>query len=173
MKKAVFLDRDGILNRVIIRDNIVSSPRHLHEFEIIEEAKQLVNTIKSRDFFVAVVTNQPDVDREKLDPANLAKMHDILRKTFPIDTIEACTSGDDSDFRRKPNPGMILNVAKMHDIALKDSCLIGDGYKDIAAGKSAGVKTILLCTSYNSAIHGSADYNCNSMFEVIKLIETI
>jgi D-glycero-D-manno-heptose 1,7-bisphosphate phosphatase len=170
VNKALFLDRDGILNKVVMRDGQAGSPRSTGEFEIIIEAKDLVNRAKAREYLVIVVTNQPDVGRGIMNLADLEAMHRILRGTFPIDDIEVCTNGDDSDFRRKPNPGMILELAERFRVDLINSFLLGDNEKDISAGKRAGVKTILLKKPYNKDIHGFADYDCSTYAEVMNLL---
>ena len=170
MSRALFLDRDGILNKVVVRDGQIGSPRSLSEFEIIFEAKALVSTAKARGYLVVVITNQPDVGRGKMNLDELESMHQTLRKTFSIDEIGVCMTADDSDFRRKPNPGMIFELADKWGIVLGHSFFLGDSEKDIAAGKRAGVKTILLQNSYNQNIHGTADYNCSSYAEVIGLL---
>lgn len=170
MNKALFLDRDGILNKVVVRDGQVGSPRSLSEFEIIIEAKDLVNRAKARQYLVMVVTNQPDVGRGIMNLAELEAMHRILRATFSIDDITVCTTGDDSDFRRKPNPGVILELAERFRVNLTNSFLLGDNQKDITAGKRAGVKTILFKKSYNKDIQGIADYDCSTYAEVMNLL---
>jgi D-glycero-D-manno-heptose 1,7-bisphosphate phosphatase len=125
---------------------------------------------KQKGYLIIVITNQPDVSRGLLDPEDLRAMHTLLMKELPIDHIELCTSSDDTDFRRKPNPGMILDAANKLNVDLAASFLVGDGEKDIMAGKRAGIKTILLKTPYNSQIHGIGDFNCSSLDEVRKLL---
>ena len=170
MNKALFLDRDGILNEATERDGQFGSPRAFSDLELIEDAKHLVIAAKKLNYLTVVITNQPDLGRKKMDAAELEKMHDLLRKEFLIDGIEICISGVDSDYRRKPNPGMLLDAARKHRISLKDSFFLGDGQKDIIAGRKAGVRTILLETHYNSDIHGMGDYNCKTTKEVINLL---
>ncbi|CUS76812.1 haloacid dehalogenase superfamily, subfamily IA, variant 1 with third motif having Dx(3-4)D or Dx(3-4)E [Candidatus Kryptonium thompsonii] len=102
--------------------------------------------------------------------SELEKIHELLNRIFPLDAILVCTSCDNSDFRRKPNPGMLFEAAKRFKINLEDSFFLGDSEKDIIAGKRAGVKTILLQTDYNTNIHGIADYNINTLSEVINIL---
>lgn len=170
MKKGLFVDRDGILNKAILRNGIASSPRSIAEFEIMQESEGFVRGAKERGYVIIVVTNQPDVSRGSLSMKDLEAMHTTLRRQVPIDDLEVCTSADDSDQRRKPNPGMILGAAKKHSIDLSKSWLVGDGEKDILAGKKAGVKTVLLQTSYNKHIHGTADFNCDTIEEIVRLL---
>jgi D-glycero-D-manno-heptose 1,7-bisphosphate phosphatase len=170
VKKALFLDRDGILNKVVIRNGTVSSPWFLSEFEIMNEAIRVVEAAKALGYMTIVVTNQPDIERKKMNISELEKIHELLNRIFPLDAILVCTSCDNSDFRRKPNPGMLFEAAKRFKINLEDSFFLGDSEKDIIAGKRAGVKTILLQTDYNTNIHGIADYNINTLSEVINIL---
>jgi D-glycero-D-manno-heptose 1,7-bisphosphate phosphatase len=170
MKRACFLDRDGILNEIVMRGATVSSPWNVAEFHLLSGAAALVEAVFSAGFIPVVVTNQPDLERGNLPAAELEKMHDLLRRKLGIAEIEVCGSGDDSDPRRKPNPGMIWDAAERLELDLTASLLVGDSLKDIKAGRSAGVRTILLETSYNAAAHGLADENCQSHRQIIDLI---
>lgn len=161
-QRAVYFDRDGILNRVVTRGEKVTAPWCISEFEILPSAKPLVETAKSLGFLPIVATNQPDIAHGRLKEEDLAKMHEVLRTELGLELIEVCTSADNSDPRRKPNPGMLLDAEAKYGIDKQGSFFIGDSLKDIQAGKRAGIKTILLETDYNQNIHGTADVNCRS-----------
>lgn len=169
--RALFLDRDGILNAVVIRQGKVSSPRTLDEFRLLEEIKPLLHEARRLGYVLWVVTNQPDVARGCLAREDLERMHQQIRQTFPIDGIEACLSAADDDPRRKPNPGMLLEVAQRLSIDLKRSLFVGDGEKDVLAGRAAGLRTVLLETEYNRSIHGIADFNCRSLDDIRLLLQ--
>lgn len=154
---AIFLDRDGVLNQVVYRDGVVASPRTMEEFELLPGAAAFCAAMKARGFVLVVATNQPDVGRGLLDTAVLDAMHERLRAALPLDAIECCTSGDDADPRRKPNPGMLLDAARRMDIDLAASWFVGDGAKDMIAGRAAGVRTLLLRTTYNAPAEEWAD----------------
>lgn len=173
MNRAVFLDRDGILNEVVVRGDVVSSPRSLGEFRIIKDASRLVDTIKERGFLSIVVTNQPDIGRGLLSRADLGTMNNQLREAFSLDEILVAESGDPADPRRKPNPTMLLEAASARDIDLGHSWFVGDGLKDVDAGRRAGTSTILLETNYNSSIHGRADRNFRSLSDIANFIKTL
>jgi len=173
MKRAIFFDRDGILNRVVMRGDLPASPRVPSEFEVLPWASEMVHAAKDAGFLVIVATNQPDIGRGLMTKENLAAMHDHLQNSLPLDSIEAAISGEDSDPRRKPNPGMLVDAAHRFKISLADSWIVGDSKKDIQAGKNAGVGTILLQTIYNSAAHGTADFNFSSPREIINFIKGI
>ena len=172
VNRAVFFDRDGILNRIVMRGNKVGSPRSVEEVKFMEGAERLVELAKSRGYLTIMITNQPDVGRGFLERAELERIHDFLNEKYRLDGIEVCCSGDDSDPRRKPNPGMLLDAAVQHRVDLQSSFFIGDSVKDLEAGKRAGVKTILLQTEYNLEYHGQGDFNCNSVNDALSIVGT-
>lgn len=169
---AVFLDRDGVLNRVVMREGVVASPRTLEEFVFLPEAAAFCARLKERGFLLVVATNQPDVGRGLMDESELEVMHAVLRAALPVDAVESCTSGDDSDPRRKPNPGMLLDAAARLNIDLAASCFVGDGAKDMRAGRAAGVRTLLLRTEYNGSAEEWADAVAASLDEAAAIILT-
>lgn len=170
--KALFIDRDGILNKVVIRDGVVGSPRHISEFEMIATAGDMVRAARDLGYLTVVVTNQPDIGRKKMGVAELVRMHDAVSRELSPDFINVCTSCDDGDFRRKPNPGMLLEAMEAFAINPAGSFLLGDGEKDMLAGERAGVQTILLKTGYNAAVHGRAGLCVDSLAEVVSLLKT-
>ena len=154
---AIFLDRDGVLNAVVRREGVVASPRTLEEFTLLPGAAAFCAALKARGYLLVVATNQPDVGRGLLDAAVLEAMHERLRAALPVDAIESSTGGDDADPRRKPNPGMLHDAAERMDIDLARSWFVGDGAKDMKAGRAAGVRTLLLRTDYNTEAEQWAD----------------
>ncbi|MFZ4599627.1 MAG: D-glycero-alpha-D-manno-heptose-1,7-bisphosphate 7-phosphatase [Terrimicrobiaceae bacterium] len=173
MKRAIFFDRDGILNRVVMRGSVVGSPRTMDEFQLLPEAGLLVHAAHESGFLAIVVTNQPDLARGLLSRETVDLMHAALRAAAPVDGIEVAEGGDDSDPRRKPNPGMLLDAAAKYGISLPDSWIVGDSPKDVEAGERAGVRTVLLETSYNSLIHGKADRNFSSPNQLVTFIKSL
>lgn len=169
-RRACFLDRDGVLNEIVMRGSTVSSPWTLDEFRLLPGAEELVAAVIAAGLVPVVITNQPDLARGHLAPAELEKMHEVLRTRLQIREIEVCGSGDDADPRRKPNPGMILDAARRLGVELGTSLLVGDSLKDLEAARRAGVPSVLLETSYNTAAHGRGDANVRSHREVVDLI---
>lgn len=165
-KPAVFLDRDGTLNHVVMRDGMVSSPWAIEEFVLLEGAEDFIAQLRKLGYFVAIVTNQPDLARGWLKEKDLLEMH----RRLPSDRVEFCGSGDDADRRRKPNPGMLLDLAESCALDLPRSWMVGDSRKDVLAGKAAGVRTIFLSRPYNSADRGLADFECKTYSEVIGIL---
>jgi D-sedoheptulose 7-phosphate isomerase len=148
-RPAVFLDRDGVLNRALIRDGKPFPPDGIHHLEIVPDAASALKELKSHGFPLYVVTNQPDVARGNLTRAEVEAMHRKLASALPIDDIFVCYH-DDADHCacRKPSPGMLFEAARKHNIDLSRSFLVGDRWRDIDAGHAAGCKTILIDHGY-------------------------
>jgi len=151
--KNIFLDRDGIINEVVMRDGIVSSPRFYKEFfyrdDFIEFSKKI-----SKSFNFYLITNQPDISRGLLKKNELKKMHADLKKTLPFREIYVCQhDNNDNCSCRKPKPGMITEAIRKNNLAFEDCIMIGDSPKDIEAAKAAGIDIFLLKTVYNSYLN--------------------
>ena len=146
MRSAVFLDRDGVLNRSVRRSHTeYGSPRRLEELEILPGVREAFGLIKKIGFLTIVVTNQPEISRGFLSVADLDAIHGYLRDRLPIDDIYVCQDDDGARCScRKPKPGMLLSAAEKWRIDLGQSFLVGDRAKDIQAGRAAGVTTILV-----------------------------
>jgi D-glycero-D-manno-heptose 1,7-bisphosphate phosphatase len=143
--RAVFLDRDGVLNANIERDGRPVAPWRLQDYEILPGVPEAVGELKRAGFVTVVVTNQPDIATGRSSRATLVAMHDKLRRQVEIDDIRVCPHVDaDACACRKPKPGMLLDAAADHAIALNRSWLVGDRWRDIAAGQAAGCRSILV-----------------------------
>lgn len=153
MNKAVFLDRDGVINKVIIKNGKHFSPKNFEEFEFVENIQQAVKRLKDQGYLILVATNQPDIARKKLDPTELEKMTQAIRNNLDVDEIFICLHDDDDQCDcRKPKPGMIFNGAKKFDVDLEKSFFIGDTRKDMQAAKAANCKSILIDAIYNQDV---------------------
>lgn len=170
MTRAVFLDRDGVINRVVFQSGLPSSPRSVEEFEILPQAPEAVRTLREDLGFIAIiVTNQPDVARGRLTRDELDRMHDLLRSSVEVDDIYVCPHDDsDSCGCRKPRAGMLEEAAAKWGIDLGRSFMVGDSWKDIEAGKEAGCRTFLIQTPYNSGV--AADFVANDLCEAVQAI---
>jgi D-glycero-D-manno-heptose 1,7-bisphosphate phosphatase len=139
MVKAVFLDRDGVINANLERDGKPVAPTTLAEFRIFPDAAVATRRLKDAGFLLVVVTNQPDVATRRTPKATMEAMHDRIRKLMPIDDFEICLHTDaDNCACRKPKPGLLLQAAAKHNIDLRRSIMVGDRWRDILAGQTAG-----------------------------------
>jgi D-glycero-D-manno-heptose 1,7-bisphosphate phosphatase len=147
--RAVFLDRDGVLNRAVIRGGKPYPPASLGELEIPPDVPGALAALKERGFLLLVVTNQPDVARGSQQRAVVERMHEALRAALPIDDFFVCYH-DDKDICdcRKPKPGLLLQAARKYGLELRSSYLIGDRWRDIDAGQAAGCSTIWIDRGY-------------------------
>jgi len=169
--KAVFLDRDGVLNRAIVRDGKPYPPASLAEFEILPGTEEALDKLKAAGYLLIVVTNQPDVGRGTQQKSIVEEMHEVLRTILPLDEIYVCYHGYDGECEcRKPQPGMLLAAAREFKIDLKKSFMIGDRSKDIEAGKAAGCKTIFIDYQYSEKLKFLADLEIDNFQEVLSAI---
>jgi len=148
--RAVFLDRDGVINRAFVRDGKPVPPPTLQELEVLPGVPEALHELKQHGYELLVVTNQPDVGRGKQSRQALDAMHKLLSDRLPIDDILVCTHSDaDKCDCRKPLPGMLLEAARKHNVDLSASFMVGDRWRDIEAGYNAGCKTILIDYGYS------------------------
>ncbi|MEX1183121.1 MAG: HAD family hydrolase [Gemmatimonadota bacterium] len=157
-RAAVFLDRDGVLNEVVTRDGNPESPRRIDEFKLAADAVAAVSRLKEAGLPVLVVTNQPDITRGLLPPAELDGMFAQLSERVGIDDAAFCPHEDGEGCEcRKPLPGMLRELAQRWDVDLARSFMVGDTWRDMIAGRAAGCRTVLLRTSYNVGTAGDAE----------------
>ncbi len=148
-KPAVFLDRDGVINANLERNGRPTAPRSLAEFRLLPGVEEAVSRLKRHGYAVIVVTNQPDVADGLTPRATVDAMHDIVRAALAIDDIKTCFHNDAAGCDcRKPKPGMIVKAAAEHGIALAQSYVVGDRWRDVAAGHAAGCHTIFIDYGY-------------------------
>ena len=161
MNRAVFLDRDGVINRVVLKAGKPFSPKSVTDLVLNDGIADFLTITRKVGFINIVFTNQPDVARKLMDSKDLQVIHDFLRKNLVIDDIYLCPHDDtDNCFCRKPKPGMLIEAARKWAIDLKSSFVVGDQWKDAQAGRAAGCITILLDFPYNKSAecdHRSAD----------------
>lgn len=158
LKRAVFLDRDGVINPSVVRDGKPYPPATVEEFRLLPRVREACEQLKSAGFLLIVVTNQPDVARGTQLQSTVEEMHALLRKWIPVDDVVACYhDGDDCDCR-KPKPGMLLSSAKKHNIDLTSSYMVGDRWRDVDCGARAGCTTVFIDYGYAEALRAQPDY---------------
>ena len=170
-KKAVFLDRDGVLNKPIKVDSKLSRPPwKIEEIDIFRKAYNLVEIIKKSGYLPIVVTNQPDIGRGDVDGEIINLINDIIMQKLNIEYYFICPHGNDNECDcRKPKPGMLIYASKKYNVDLNSSFMIGDRNKDIYAGINAGTKTIFL----SNKSMGKENYLCVNHGDLIELLEKI
>jgi D-glycero-D-manno-heptose 1,7-bisphosphate phosphatase len=171
MVKAVFLDRDGVINANLERDGKPVAPRTLAEFRILPGVVEAARRLKDAGFLLIVVTNQPDVRNGITPQATMEAMHAEIRRLLPIDDFMICLHADaDQCNCRKPKPGLILQAAAKHGIDLPASTIVGDRWRDILAGQAAGCRTIFVDYGYVQDRPAAADRTVKSLAEAAAII---
>ena len=159
MTRAVFLDRDGVINRALVRDGKPYPPRNLEELEILPGVAEALKRLHNAGFKLIVVTNQPDVARGTQTRAMVEEINAVLKSHLPIDEFRVCYHDNaDQCSCRKPAAGALLDCARKYRIDLKASFMIGDRWCDIEAGRHAGCKTIFIDCHYAQTKHVEPDY---------------
>ncbi|WOI11830.1 HAD-IIIA family hydrolase [Thalassospira lucentensis] len=141
MRSAVFLDRDGVINRATILDGKSYPPQSFDEFEFLPGVEDAIRELSVSGLLVVVVTNQPDVATGKQLQGVVEEMHSFIKQHLPIDDIQVCYHSSDMGCNcRKPNAGMLKNAAKSLNIDLAKSYMVGDRWRDVEAGNNAGCR---------------------------------
>lgn len=154
LRPAVFLDRDGTLNDQVIRDGKPYSPATLEAFRLFPGTVEGCASLKTAGYVLVVATNQPDVGRGLQTRAMVEAMHARLRELIPcLDLVQTCYHGGTAHGQpctcRKPAPGMLLNAARILNLDLSASWMIGDRWRDVDAGHAAGCRTIFIDHGYH------------------------
>jgi D-glycero-D-manno-heptose 1,7-bisphosphate phosphatase len=145
MNKAIFLDRDGVINTTLLKMGKMRAPYSMEEFSFIQGVVESVKILKEHGFKLIVVTNQPDVARGWVSRDAVDLLNAYVKKALGVDDVVACfhTEKDGCECR-KPRPGMLTSSAQKWHIDLALSFMVGDRMSDIEAGLKAGCKTILV-----------------------------
>ncbi|MBU6409769.1 MAG: HAD family hydrolase [Verrucomicrobia bacterium] len=171
--RAVFLDRDGVINRALKRDGKPYPPRNPGEFEILPGVPAALAKLKAAGFLLIVATNQPDVGRGSLAREAVEAIHREMLRQLPIDRVEVCYHagrGDSECDCRKPKPGMLLRAAGELGIDLASSWMIGDRWRDVDCGRAAGCRTIFIDCDYAEELRQQPDYRARDLLEAAGMI---
>jgi D-glycero-D-manno-heptose 1,7-bisphosphate phosphatase len=161
-RRAVFLDRDGVINRVVVRNGQPHPPSSPKDFELYDDVIDECARLKAADFLLVVITNQPDVGRGVQSRKAVEAMHLKLQSALPsLDRIETCYHGGGRYGQpcdcRKPRPGLILRAAAELNIDLKESYVIGDRWRDIDCARAAGCRAIFIDRGYKEKLSQAPD----------------
>ena len=149
-KAAVFLDRDGVINRPVIRDGRPYPPSDPDALEVLPGVAESLARLRAAGFYLVVVTNQPDVARGRQTRDVLDRMHARLSSLLPLDDIRVCAHDDADRCRcRKPAPGLLEDAAREAGLSLPDSFMVGDRWRDVEAGRRAGCTTVFVDWGYD------------------------
>jgi D-glycero-D-manno-heptose 1,7-bisphosphate phosphatase len=168
---AVFLDRDGVLNRTNVVDGVPKPPRTIDDFALLPGVEEACAALRGYGFLLIVVTNQPDIARGAQTVDVVERMHGELRRRLPVDDIYMCPHDDHHNCAcRKPKPGMLVEAAAVHGIDLARSIMVGDRDKDVEAGRAAGCRTVFVDGGYGKRPVPEANLTVRSLREAVPWI---
>lgn len=171
MRSAVFLDRDGVINRATVYDGRPYPPSSLKDLEVLPGVAEGLNILHNAGFLLIVVTNQPDVARGTTPRAVVEEINDYLASHLPIDEFRTCFhDSEDGCACRKPLPGALFVAAEEHGIDLRKSYMVGDRWRDTEAGQRAGCKTIFIDYGYAEKQPESVTHRVKSLLEATQII---
>ena len=153
MRAAVFLDRDGVLNRARVVDGVPRAAESLDDLEILDDAPGGCHALREAGFLLICVTNQPEIARGRLRRDDVDRIDSRLAAELGLDEVIVCPHDDpDGCACRKPLPGMTLDAARRYDVDLAASYTVGDRWRDIAAGQAAGTTTVFIDRGYDELL---------------------
>lgn len=180
LRRAVFLDRDGVINEVVERgpnfwvggrEVVRTAPFSLAEFKMKVYVREALEIIDRAGFLKILVSNQPDLSYGTLSP----REHELIMQevfTLPLDDVFLCLHGREEGCTcKKPKPGLLIQAARKWNIDLPNSLMVGDTEADMKAGKTAGCQTILVRTGYNAGV--TCDYSVDDLLEAAILLRTL
>jgi D-glycero-D-manno-heptose 1,7-bisphosphate phosphatase len=171
LRPAVFLDRDGVINRSACRNGKPYAPRRLIDFRLLPGVAAAVADLKRAGFVVIVITNQPDVGNGLMTRDTLDAMHQKLSKTVAVDAILVCPHRQDAGCScRKPKPNLIRRAIRNFAIDPSRSYMVGDRWSDIAAGRAADLYSIHIDRGYAEAMHEAPDLVVSSLPRAVQSI---
>jgi D-glycero-D-manno-heptose 1,7-bisphosphate phosphatase len=171
LRPAVFLDRDGVLNRALVRDGVPHPPYDLTEFELLPGVPEALARLSAAGFALVVVTNQPDVARGTQTRARVDEINDRVRAGLPVLDVLTCFHDDaDGCACRKPKPGLLLEAAGRWHLDLAHGFMVGDRWSDVAAGQAAGCRTVLIETPYSKPERCSPDFRAANLADGVSWI---
>lgn len=171
LNRAVFLDRDGVINRSVIRDGRPYPPASVEDLELVPGARDALTRLRVARFHLIVVTNQPDIARGKVSRDIVEAIHARLAALLTLDDIRMCPHDDgDNCACRKPKPGMLVEAGREAGIDFGASFMVGDRWRDVEAGRRAGCRTIFVDCGYDEQPPADADFTVRSLVEAVDVI---
>lgn len=171
LRRAVFLDRDGVIVVPEFRDGRSFAVRRLEDFRFYDEAADCLGRMKAAGFLLVVATNQPDVGNGLIERSVVEEMHRRLAASLPVDTVEVCYHRrEDNCECRKPKPELLRRAADRFGIDCSRSFMIGDRGSDVAAGRAAGCTTIFIDLGYHGERPDRPDHTVSSLAEATRIV---
>jgi D-glycero-D-manno-heptose 1,7-bisphosphate phosphatase len=170
--RAVFLDRDGVLNTAVVVNRRPCAPAFIDQLQIPEDVPEALDLLKEAGLLLIGITNQPDVARALQTRDAVEQINAKLLSILPVSEILVCYHDDQDHCEcRKPKPGLLHEAASKYSIRLMESFMVGDRWKDVEAGRKAGCKTIWLDCGYREpAPDPPPDLTVSSLMQAVPWI---
>jgi D-glycero-D-manno-heptose 1,7-bisphosphate phosphatase len=169
--RAIFLDRDGTLNKAVIRNGLPFPPASPEEFEFLPGVKEAITLFKECNYIPVVVTNQPDFARRNKSLEEINTLNEIVRLGLDIQNVYMCLHDDADDCScRKPKDGLLLEAASELELDLKVSVMVGDRWRDIQAGQNAGCECFFIDNNYAEKSPLPPFHRVTSLLEVAQIL---
>jgi D-glycero-D-manno-heptose 1,7-bisphosphate phosphatase len=170
-RRAIFLDRDGVLNRARVVDGVPHPPASLAELEILPGVEEALTLLRGVGYRLIVVTNQPDIARGRSTVEQVRQLNEALHTRLGFDDLYMCPHDDaDRCDCRKPKPGLLLRAGQAHCIDLPSSIMVGDRVRDVEAGRAAGCRTVFVDHGYETPPQPAADLRVRSLLDATNWI---
>lgn len=171
IRPAVFLDRDGVLNRAVVRNGRPHPPPSIDELEVLPGTREALDRLREAGFELVVVTNQPDVARGAQTRAAVDAINAELGKRLSLHDFRVCYHDDCSHCDcRKPAAGLLLAAAHDRHLDLASSFMVGDRWRDVEAGRRAGCRTVLIDYHYAESMSVEPDVRVPDLAHAVSWI---
>jgi len=168
-KKAIFFDRDGVVNKLVARDGGLYSPRVLKDFFFYDDIKPCIDYLIEKNFLIFIISNQPDISRGKMTIKELEKIDLVINKKLRIDEIYYSFESEFTiNGTKKPSPKMLFQAKEKWKIDFSKSFFIGDSIADRDCAKNANLSFILVSRSHNKELNYPVKINTlNDLEDII------
>ena len=172
--RAIFWDKDGVINRMVQREGYKSAPWHVSEFVFLDHVQEAFDITYRIGFENFIVTNQPDVYAGNMHHEQLSHMMKMCIRWLKVSDVRIAYERGSAWY--KPNNGMIEALIRTYKVDRHHSFMVGDRWKDIVAGYNSGLRNILINSFYHynppeKHIHISPDKTAADLIEAVDIIE--
>ena len=172
VNKAIFLDRDGVINKSFIVSGKPKAPRLFSEFKFLPKSKKSINLLSNLDFLIFVITNQPDIGNGYANFFEVKLMNERIINETNVKEVFMCPHSQKSKCQcRKPKNKLILNAKSKYKLSLHDSYIIGDRYTDIQTGLNSGCKTIFIDRKYKEILPKNYDHRVKNIYQAALIVK--
>jgi len=149
MRRAVFLDRDGVVNRAFVQDGKPTPPTRLDEVRVLPGVREACQALHEAGFVLVLVADQPDAVQQEAAGHDVGAINQLLRRFLRLEDTRVCRRGDSPNCDcREPDAGLLIQAAKDWNIDLQSSYFVGDRCPDVEAAQHAGCRAVFVDYGY-------------------------